>query len=408
MHELTTWLSTPDLDAFPYEAVLEEFHRNGKHFVPDDVLRGLDRARSALPAIADPRKQLLDRFLDTALDKYDGRYDYLSYLALRMLPLPTVEDPVQDVMQAVWLRDRLLVLLVADALRFELSVADGDTDFLPELRPDERTTLKRCRLGLRTLRPVLQRLRLDVDAEAADPLRAARGVCADLQADESTGLRRTLRMSVLPVYVIHDEYLFIRVLQSFEATFAMIAVQLTAAVSAIGTGEPGQALRRLTEAEAGLREGAPLFSLLATMQVQAFRTFREYTEGASAVQSRNYKILESLCRRPDRTRLDSAAYESVPEIRHRVLAGQPNLDEALQRARRAGRVTDTERDELHAAMTLFAATLLHWRQTHYRIAVRMLGDRPGTGYTEGTPYLKAVRTIPVFPSVDGGGDGEER
>jgi hypothetical protein len=33
--------------------------------------------------------------------------------------------------------------------------------------------------------------------------------------------------------------------------------------------------------------------------------------------------------------------------------------------------------------------------------VRMLGDqRPGTGATEGTPYLKAVRTIPVFRSVE--------
>jgi tryptophan 2,3-dioxygenase len=47
-----------------------------------------------------------------------------------------------------------------------------------------------------------------------------------------------------------------------------------------------------------------------------------------------------------------------------------------------------------------ADTLLRWRQTHYRLAVRMLGERPGTGYTEGTPYLKAVRSIPVFRATD--------
>jgi hypothetical protein len=29
----------------------------------------------------------------------------------------------------------------------------------------------------------------------------------------------------------------------------------------------------------------------------------------------------------------------------------------------------------------------------------MLGDKAGTGYTEGTPYLRAVREIPVFRSV---------
>ena len=48
----------------------------------------------------------------------------------------------------------------------------------------------------------------------------------------------------------------------------------------------------------------------------------------------------------------------------------------------------------------FAHALLRWRNTHYRLAVRMLGEASGTGYTEGTPYLKAVRTIPVFLAVD--------
>jgi tryptophan 2,3-dioxygenase len=49
-------------------------------------------------------------------------------------------------------------------------------------------------------------------------------------------------------------------------------------------------------------------------------------------------------------------------------------------------------------MARFADTLLRWRETHYRLAVRMLGERPGTGYTEGTPYLRSVRKIPVFAS----------
>jgi tryptophan 2,3-dioxygenase len=51
-------------------------------------------------------------------------------------------------------------------------------------------------------------------------------------------------------------------------------------------------------------------------------------------------------------------------------------------------------------MTAFAAALRRWRQTHYRIAVRMLGTRSGTGYTEGTPYLDEVRKVPVFRSID--------
>jgi tryptophan 2,3-dioxygenase len=52
--------------------------------------------------------------------------------------------------------------------------------------------------------------------------------------------------------------------------------------------------------------------------------------------------------------------------------------------------------EVVTAMAEFAAALSRWRQTHYRLAVRMLGAKPGTGYTDGTPYLERVRAVPVF------------
>ena len=58
-------------------------------------------------------------------------------------------------------------------------------------------------------------------------------------------------------------------------------------------------------------------------------TFREYTDGASAIQSRSYKTIESLCRRPDPERLVGPGYDAVPEVRARVLTAQPTLEEAL-------------------------------------------------------------------------------
>lgn len=50
-------------------------------------------------------------------------------------------------------------------------------------------------------------------------------------------------------------------------------------------------------------------------------------------------------------------------------------------------------------MRCFAATLRRWRRTHHGIAVRMLGERTGTGYTEGAAYLHAFQAIPVFASM---------
>ena len=208
-----------------------------------------------------------------------------------------------------------------------------------------------------------------------------------------------LQLTMLPVSLIHDEYQFIRVLQSFEATFALVAVQLGAAVRALTDGGLDLAPPHIVAAETALREAAPLFSLVATMQVEAFQTFREFTDGASAIQSRNYKIVESLCRQPDPSRLDSIAYLSVPEVRQRVLDGQVTLDSAFETARADGRLGPANVDDLEQAMGRFAATLLRWCRTHYRLAVRMLGERTGTGYTEGPPYLKAAQAIPVFRSL---------
>jgi tryptophan 2,3-dioxygenase len=403
---ITDWMASRDADDFPYDAVVAEFHRGGKHVVGTDLLEALAGVRAALPEAGGSASsvRLLDRFLDVALDKWDGRYANPTYLALSLLPLPKEDDLGHDIIAAERQHDRLFVLLIADALRFEVAAAEGGTTLLPQMQPDARTTSKRCRLGLQAAGPAAQRLGLDDGVVVADPIAGARRLWANLAADLSIAERRTVQLTMLPVSVVHDEYQFIRVLQAFEATFALVAVQLRAAVRALTGGGADLALPRIRAAESALREAAPLFSLVATMQVEAFRTFREFTEGASAIQSRNYKSVESLCRQPDPSRLDSVAYLSVPEVRQRVLAGQTTLDGAYEAARAAGRLSQCDEIDLERAMREFAAALLRWRRAHYRIAVRMLGERTGTGYTEGSPYLQAAQAIPVFPSLPEGED----
>lgn len=404
---VAAWMRSADPATFPYDAVVEEYRAVGKHFVPRGLLEVLARVRSVVSptgrrsAPGQPAVRL-ERFLDTALDKHDGRYDYPTYLGLSLLDLPFADPPGPDTTCAEQWCDRVMVGLVCDALGFELDAADGRTGFLPEMRPDSATVTKRCRLGLRAIRPALRRQGVDTEPDVVDPV-AAGGlirprVTEQLEADE----RRMLQLSLLPVYVVHDECLFIRVLQSFETMFSRIALLLRAAANVLAQGEAAPARAWIDRAEAAQREAAPLFSLLATMQVEAFRTFRAFTEGASAIQSRTYKMVESLCRLPEQERLDSIAYRSVPEVRERVLAGQATLDDALDRVVRARWVTSGEQAELAGAMGRFAETLLRWRETHYRLAVRMLGERPGTGYTEGTPYLRSVRKIPVFASLEPG------
>jgi tryptophan 2,3-dioxygenase len=408
------WLGDPDPSRFPYDDVVAEYQRVGKHFVADDLLKALSTVRDGLDTWSGTdaaASLMLIRFLSTALDKWDGRYDYPTYIALDVLALPNVDDPPDDPAAALARRDRMTVGLLADALGFELAVAEGRTQLLPEQRPPVDLPGKRYRLGLKVATPALYRLGLGAAGTAENPggqvpritvadlADSVRRLCAVVDGELSPDECRTLQLSMLPVYLSHDEYLFIRVLQLFETTFTLLAIQLRAAVIAMADDDWPQARSRLDVASSALGESAPLFSLLATMQVESFRTFREFTSGASAIQSRGYKVVESLCRTPDPQRLNSLAYLSVPEVRERVLAGQATMDEVFTAARAAGRIPAADQEALVAAMRRFSDTLLRWRQTHYRLAVRMLGERSGTGYTEGTPYLREVRTIPVFRSL---------
>ena len=398
MQLVAGWLSNPDPARFPYDVVVDEYHRVGKHFVSPDVLGMLNGARDIARDLSSETARLLQRFLDVALDKWDRRYSYPTYLALDLLPLPCFED-WRDVGSAAQTRARLTTLLLSDALRFEDLAVSGQSELLPEMRPDGRTVAKRYLLGLRVVIPMLSRAGVHVRLPMTDPVAATRRLCAAVESVISPTERHSLQVSMLPVYIIHDEYLFIRVLQSFETTFALLAVQLRAAVSAILRADETAASLLLSSAADELHEAAPLFSLLGTMQVEAFQTFRRYTEGASAIQSTNYKLVESLCRHPHGERLESAAYGSVPDVRRRVLEGQPDIDQAVRDACASGVLDENARNRLAPAMDRFASTLAHWRQTHYRLAARMLGDRPGTGYTQGTPYLKQVRDLPVFDST---------
>jgi tryptophan 2,3-dioxygenase len=379
---------------FPYDAVVAAIHAVGKHFVAAELLGDLDGVRRHTPRACPAHRQLA-RFLATVLDKLDGRYDNPSYLALDQLGLPGA-DGCPEPRHAAYRRDRLIALLMADVMRFELATAHGCLDLLPELRPGARITAKRCRHALRVALPAVKRLAIDVAIDPDDPIATALRVSRAVLDTATPAERRTLQLTAIPVSVVHDEYMFIRALQAYETLFALIGVQLAAAVAALTRGEALLAADGLRCAETTLAEASGVWSLVATMQPEAFLRFREYTDGASAIQSRSYKRMESLCRRPDADRLDSPAYHSVPELRARVIAGQPNLDAALDGAIASGRLDPGAHTAVSAAMAAFEAAILKWRKTHCAIAMRMLGERRGTGGSAGVAYLESARSIPLF------------
>ncbi|WP_018218387.1 tryptophan 2,3-dioxygenase family protein [Salinispora vitiensis] len=382
---IRAWLVGPrHSDNFPYAVVTDELHRVGKHFLDGELVAALQQTRTELGSVPGSyaSSQLLRAWLDVMLDKPDGRYCYHTYLALPLLPQPGQSDNglTPDTAAALRCRDRLVAALIADTVRFASTGGEATTATL---------TGKRIRLGTRVLTPVLRRLGLTDDlGHDVDPHEVWQRVQSALDADE----RQAVALSMLPVSTVHDEHLFIRVLQAWECTFALVAVNLSAVVNELSQQAVAAAARGLDAATAVLRESAPLFSLLATMRPESFAEFRVYTDGASAIQSDSYKLVESLCRRPELARLHSIAFAAVPGVLQRVEQGQPTVQSQLASLPPTGGVDA----QLTPAMEAFAEAIRAWRRTHYSLAVRMLGDQPGTGSTPGTPYLQQVRDIPVF------------
>ncbi|SDK40361.1 Tryptophan 2,3-dioxygenase (vermilion) [Aliiruegeria lutimaris] len=388
------WEATACVADFPYASVLALYHKLGKHFVPEPVTDCLIRAREAhVPAGGAPR---LSAFLDCMLDKSDDRYDYASYCALELLELPCGDPVALTLDEIARERDMALLALLGDLVGFEWRALQGQESRLPQMRPDAALASKRVQRVLAAMRPSL--LRLGCSSHALPGKIDVQGFLDWRQAVLPDECRTRMALSILPVHVVHDEYLFLRTLQAFEANFAWIAVLLRGALHALERdGE--SALESLEQANGYLRETARLFPLLGTMQIAAFHDFRRFTEGASAIQSAGYKKVEALCRRPDEERLNSIAYAAVPGIRDAVQNGQPTLEEVYARACARRHLSVAVLGKIEAQMGLFASQLLRWRQAHLQLARRFLGERGGTGYTEGVPYLASVKDIPVFRTV---------
>jgi tryptophan 2,3-dioxygenase len=245
-------------------------------------------------------------------------------------------------------------------------------------------------------------------AERAEHPETARLLLAALPAatDQDAALR--IAVSVLPVDVLHDEYLFIRVLQATEATFVTLADNLQAAIQGIRTRDAERARAAVIAASQCIAQGGRLFSILATMSVDSFRRFRQFTEGASAVQSEHYKRFELLCGVPSAQRLASAAFSNVPAVQEEARSDPETLTRAYLDVRSKGWFGAAEWESIDAALDQLEETHQRWKTTHFRIAGKMLGDARGSGYTAGVPYLRELLDNRLFWAIPERADRNHR
>jgi len=381
--ELEHWLdpSVPpdELDGLVLARLVNhEIRWVGKHFLAVDRLQRLAAIRDRYGG----RDPYLDAFLDCILDKYDGRFWNRTYLSLPVLEVVLAEHDL--------LPSGVAALLAADIVRYELCAAHRRTEVSSVGRPDPRTLRTRVRHSLRFMTahlgsPASEGL---LSAIAHEPESDLPALLLQLPTPPIATAGEWIELAVQPVSTVHDEYFFMRVLQAHEMAFTGMNRRLRDAVAAIRDRDLGLATGLLEEVVAFMDRNASLFRIVATMRFEAFHTFREFTDGASAIQSEQYKRFEGLCGLPPEARLGSPAFESVPTVRAEVSAGQDTMTDAYR---------DACAVEGLAAELATIATLLRsledshrrWKSTHVTLASRMLGDARGSGYTSGVDYLSA-------------------
>lgn len=347
--------------------ISEHIRAVGKHFLSVPILRRLTEIRRQHGA----REPFLDAFLDGILDKFEGRYYNRTYLALPLLER-ICDDPLSGLDP-----ERMSALLMADVVRFETAAAEKATGD----RPDSATSRKRITHALRFLASFEDGNDVGHDLNLAVVLETLPTLPATPAGD-------WFDVTVQPVYVVHDEYFFMRALQAHEMVFTTLAADLRVATASLRDGRIKDAVAVLEHAHKVFARAAMLFRLVATMRPDHFHAFREFTQGASAIQSEQYKRFEIACGTPSIERLHSNAFTNVPAVQADAVAGHDDLSRAYLGARRDRMFTPDEWDVLDAALNKIESSHQRWKATHHSLAARLLGEARGSGDTAGVPYLR--------------------
>jgi tryptophan 2,3-dioxygenase len=415
-------LSTPSpieqdmYEQFPLYQVLAHYQMRGKHFVDKDILEELKMVFFAIRdyPVQALHTQLLQAFLEMSLDKYLNYYDYNSYTGAVFFKDLSIDVHLSfDEHSSISISH--LILLLCDIALFECRTFLGEERRFPDQLTSPQNRRQRIINALKAIRAYknltdrlvfareidicLDLLQADAGIDIVLPDRAFASVANALEGivEQIPAAMKTICfLTMQPVWTVHDEYMFIRVLQCFEIVFGIIIKGFQACQQLMQQRAFQDSASLMARLSTVFQCNPALFRVLTSMPKETFCSFRIYTEGASAIQSEQYKLIEALAAHPSSTRLNSAAFDSVPAVKARYARGELLSFQDLF-AHFAEERGKSDFLELLRQMDYFDKQFVQWKKMHYNIAVKMLGSQTGTGYTQGTPYLRPNVETRLFP-----------
>lgn len=225
----------------------------------------------------------------------------------------------------------------------------------------------------------------------------------------------------------HDEMLFIIIHQSYELWFKQLIHEFNAAGRSLETGDTHKSLALLGRIRTILKVCVTQVDILETMTPLQFNSFRGYLSSSSGFQSAQFRKVEALLGRRDNkmsSHLPIDVQAEIKEITSRnsiwdsTLAyldkrGHKIPAEILERDKSTHYQSDprvievllaVHRNDPESAMVCerlmdIDEGLQEWRYRHVKMVERTIGQKAGTGGSDGVKYLASTLSNPVFKDL---------
>ncbi len=363
-HALDVWERAPA--AFPFDEAVAYYQSMGRHRVRPDLVRRLKAVKAAPGTDA-----ALAAWLSMAVDQEDGTYS--TYYGQDYLRHFVGDDTART--------DAMITAVVAELAELETWAAVGAARRSPQEARARAATRLLTRLAYLAPEATPDRAGIAlVLAKAADDsgaLAAATARAAALAREAvPTEIASAVRRALVPTTRLHDELMFIRMIQVFEGMYQQVASAVSTAIRCVESGDGPAASRQVGRAADRIESVSALFRVLTTMPVDAFAVIRGYTSGRSAIQSEAYRRVIDLSGGP--AEADGPTLEAAFLAHRDEIADAEALEHAMIRLDRGWSVM---------------------KRSHWGITLKIIGKVSGTGGTDGASYLRTAVDAPLFPTL---------
>lgn len=229
----------------------------------------------------------------------------------------------------------------------------------------------------------------------------------------------------------HDEMLFIVIHQVYELWFKELLHEFDKVKSDFTRGDLYAAIHTFKRCRTIMKTLVGQLDILETMTPMSFTSFRDRLETASGFQSFQYRELEFVLgyKRPDMNFAalygrETAGYASLQrrldertvidhfydflaangveiscELRQRDVRTSNTPNEIVQDGLFRLYKSRPDLAILFELMTDFDEGLQEWRYRHVKLVERTIGQKHGTGGSEGMEFLKRTLFKPIFPDL---------